>query len=354
MSASRISRPYRDLHAEVRAADDVPRLYIDGLGQWLAGVVRYTLIGGQRISFDWPFAMPLLREADSSGVNSGTVDMAKRHFLNHLGTRAPGDPRSIQLVHSNGDRDARWDEDVRGTLWATIELVEGHAELLRARLGISLAPSDSTDASHTTLLGGEFRGRPTVLVFADPLPSMIRKMPVDALVRVVLAGLPATARRRWRGLVARLIRQNQIEEVRGLFLLTHRRLRDGIGNSRGVMQSGVSTDVLETLEQSLRAGEPSRKSGFQVVSLDDPDEDLGAVHGPEAPIQGEPEGVGRALERLDARSQHILRRSVSGFTQAEIAEELGISQPRVSQILTAAYWALRKHLLQDPSDKSGL
>lgn len=346
MDRSRIIRPHSPLRAEVRAGADVSRLYADGLGEWLAAVVSYTRMGGARMRFDWPFARPLLREADSTGDNSRTVARAKRYFLSYLGTSAPDDPRSIQVVFANGDRDARWDERVRGTLWGTIKPVARSPERLHVHLGFSLPPGDSPDASHITLLGGAFKGNPTVLVFADPLPSMIRRMSARRLAEVIEEGLPPRARPRWRGLVQALSRRGEMDDIKGMLLLTHREFRDRIGNSRGAMRSGVSTGVMDALEQSHSAGQPSRRSRFKVVSLDDPNAGIKEPIDPSAPAPGNSEKFTRAIEGLDAKTRELIRlRYEEDLTQDQIAWRFGMTQERVAQILSAAHRALRKHFL---------
>lgn len=320
-------------------------MYADGMGDWLDHIVSYTTNGGQPASFDHPFARPLLRETDSSDTNRQTVAQAARFFLNRLGDGAPSEARSIQVVFTNGYRDARWNEGVRGLLWGALEDIPEKPDRLRGWLGFSLLPDEGPDASHITLLGGLYQGASTLLVFSDPLPSMIRRKSPEELAEVIEGGLPPRARRRWRGLVRHLDRHGEMNELNGLLLLVHRECRDRIGNSRGAMRAGISTQILEALDQSRHVGQPARHGRFTVVSLDD-SVGVGEVEDPSAPIPGESVDLSRAKERLDARTREILRLYYQAdLDQAEIGEQLGITQARVSQILSAACKVLREQLL---------
>lgn len=345
MALPKIIRP-PSLHAEVRVGQEVSRIYSDALGQWLDGVVNYTTYGGEPTNFDHPIARPLLPETDSSGENWRTVAQAKRFFLDRLEHTGGGEPRSIQVVFTNGHRDARWNEAVRGTLWGKIEYIPERPDLLRGWLGFSLLPDEEPDSSHITLLGGVFQGALSVLVFSDPLPSMIRRMPPKELARVINSGLPAKTRSRWRGLVQHLSLHGEMNELNGLLLLVHREHRDRIGNSRGAMKAGISTSMLESLQKSRHVGRPSRKSRFTVVSLDDDGAEVGEVADPSARIPSRSGKLSRATERLDARTLEVLRLYYEDdLDQAEIGEKIGVTQGRVSQILSAAYKVIRESLL---------
>lgn len=334
------------LLTEVRVGRDLSRIHAYALGEWLDAVAYHTANDGEPAGFDHPIALPLLRETDTSGTNGRTVSQAKRFFLNRLGNTAPSEPRSIQVVFTDSYRDARWNEGVRGTLWGSIEHVPGKPELLRGRLGFSLLQDEDPDASHITLLGGVFQGASSVLVFSDPLPSMIRRMPPKKLAEVIEGGLPPRSRSRWRGLIQHLSRHGEMNELNGHLLQVHRERRDRIGNSRGAMRAGISASVIEELEQSRRVGLPSRGSRFTVVALDDDDTNGGVADPSSQTPPDESEDLGRATVRLPTRSQEILRLYYEvGLDQAEIGKRLGISQARVSQILKAAYNSLRKHLL---------
>ena len=49
-----------------------------------------------------------------------------------------------------------------------------------------------------------------------------------------------------------------------------------------------------------------------------------------------------ALERLTARQRQAIQLVMEGYTECEIAEEMGVSQPAVFKLVAKARFALRK------------
>lgn len=336
-----------ELSAWTHSEPQVSLLYRAAMGERLSDVTHFAMFGGAPPDLDYEPFHAILPEKDQSPFASQLYERAIGWLKETKHRPKTGEPiRAFQIVINGSRGEVRSNLGIAGRLWAIMKKTPGNERKLNVQVGFSLLPDESDDTTHITVLGGRCDGRNSALVFCDVIPSGIRRQPASEMLDTIEAGLPPLARGRFKGIRAKAEREGLTEEVRSSLFLAHKQLRDILGDSRGSMFRGLSTFVLEDLERSSRAGLPARGTPVELVPVD-PLSDLEKVAG--AARGSEPdESPDFAAVGLDARSHQALRLMyVEGRTQAEIAERLGVSQPRVSQIVNAAKERLRRAVRSD-------
>jgi RNA polymerase sigma factor (sigma-70 family) len=170
---------------------------------------------------------------------------------------------------------------------------------------------------------------------------VIRELSPARVKAMVRRSLPTGGyRSRWDGLV----RQVSPEEIVSLYYT------ESLGHSDA---QDLAFRILESLEQSVRVGQPSRRGPGAWGPLPDPralQEDQPEGEKERRDLTSPPDvmgedvriDLGHAMSRLSQRSQDIVRLYYSGSTDAEIAKELGVSQQAVNKARLQAVGMLRK------------
>lgn len=115
-------------------------------------------------------------------------------------------------------------------------------------------------------------------------------------------------------------------------------LRAGvIRAARNIIRDRQQTDDMRRKFEEQFPEEPHKTAGPRWVGADEVG--LSAEAGPEALDEV---ALNTELASLPARTERVLRLYGDGWTQGEIARDLGITQGRVSQILKAAFGELRR------------
>ena len=249
------------------------------------------------------------------------------------------DLRAFQIVGTSRKQDGkvlhelRVNQAVRGAL--TLRCGPKAEPPHKLGLELQFDPADDevlSGAQYVALLRKD-EGRVRAIVFIDEVTLIATQATPRQVAQQIDRSLPpATARKRWRGLVARL---PSLDEVPGIYF----ELGTGAPDSQGLAAGAV-----EGLEASVLAGLPSRRSGLSMEPLPE-DLDAGTASGdPGDPTAAaEHHDLERAVSELAARDQEIIRlHMIEGLTEESIGERLGITQQAVSKRLKKALLKLRK------------
>jgi DNA-binding NarL/FixJ family response regulator len=247
-----------------------------------------------------------------------------------------GPLRAFQVVVSDRGAEVRVNQGIRGVLVGSIREQPNDSTRADCRLDFELLPDEPDNATSYTVLQSEKAEVTTALVFWDSMPSVIRRLSDDGIVRMILRSLPTRGPKgRWKMLLGRGV---DPAVVRGALWLAWR---------KGMHKEKVALDVLEQVERGLFAGSPSRTSDASTVPIPDEAESSGSQElATETPDPSARIDLLRRLETLPEKAQEILRLHAAGYKDGEIAARLGITQQAANAARHRAAAQLRRLLTQ--------
>jgi DNA-binding transcriptional ArsR family regulator len=250
------------------------------------------------------------------------------------------EPVAFQIAIGDNGGEWRLNDTVEGVLCATLTPSKTSPGSPYLYVTLELPQGDAARMTHyTAIIGHSLKGI-GALVFWDRMPSVIRRMSGDTLITLVEKGIAVPGA---RGRFEKLRKRGLLpEDVRSALWE---------GHSQGVDPSHLGSWVVDACEKDELAGLPSRKAPYTVVLESElapegsPMEAIAAV--PESPIDLSID-MERAIADLPSIRQKILALSSKGYSQEEIAAEIGMSQQAVGQHLKAARLALLARLGPSP------
>jgi RNA polymerase sigma factor (sigma-70 family) len=251
-----------------------------------------------------------------------------RKFLTRFKPEAAASPdvRAFQIVFAERGVWVRVNHEVQGTLTVRLRTNPENPRRPHGELEFTSAPDEQPNSATYVVFQHRVGDRVRAIVTWDALTLIIREQTAARIQKKVRMSLPAGGPRlRWMALEQEI----DAEEVVSAFY--EEGLKQPTSNS-------LAFRVLERIEESARAGKPSRRTDMAWVPLhattDTGDElDEGEQYGlasPE-PMVGADVNIDldRALMRLPSRAQEIVGRYYAGETDQSIAQDLGISQQAV-------------------------
>lgn len=239
---------------------------------------------------------------------------------------------ALQFAVKSEESFMRFNQDIRGVLWV-IPRPGG------SLTGWELLPDERQETSHITILSGHIGDQQACLLFWDFVPSVIRRLSGQQLSEMMnrSIGVPE-AKPRWRKVQEGI----DLEEIRSAFWEVR---------GEGIHPDTTGTHILDKLDdrrmtELLVSDMPSAAGPEDEIDIEDrlerilTPEQRNASRADETEIETED-----LLERtLTPEQGKAFRMHLAGYRQADIATELGISQPRVSQLLKAAIDRLTPHV----------
>lgn len=254
---------------------------------------------------------------------------------------ASGELRAFQIVLGERKVTVRTNHQVKGRL--TARLVTNQENPRRPNAQLEFTPS-ADEPSHTAnylVIQWRDEDRTLALVAWDAVSMVVRRLTASQIREKVRVSLPfGGPRKRW----AVVEQQVDDKEVVSAYYL------EGIERPSA---SDLALRVLDHLEASSRVGMPSRRSGMDWIPLDEPDPNTGAPKagrdaGPasrEAVVSDDERiDLDRAMRRLSAKSQEIMRRYYQGEPDEAIALSMGLSQQAINKRRLKALARLREML----------
>jgi RNA polymerase sigma factor (sigma-70 family) len=254
---------------------------------------------------------------------------------------ARDDLHAFQIVGTDQKKDGRVqyqlrvNESVRGVLTLRCCPSAETPGRFIPELQFEPATDEVANAAHYLVLMRREAGRVRGIRFIDEVGLIASQASAREIRDQIDRSLPAGGpRERWRGLMAKGALGDEIPSV---YFEVGGEAPDSLK---------LALRALERLEASVRAGMPSRRSGFRLEPLP---EDLAASPepgGPDDPTVAEARiDLQRVLDKLADPHQEVIRLLyVEGLTEAAIAKRLGVSQQAVSKRLKKAVSELRKSL----------
>ena len=321
-----ILRPQPDFVARVHFGQGL-ELYRFAGAEVADALAEYVREGRASLDCSW---LGQFVEAGSGAAGFFQLTMDSLH-QNGGPEPPPGEAlRAVQMILGPRGGEFRLNHSIRGAL--QLDLCSPAENKITVTPRFRLHEDEGSEATHCTIIQWPQLPAPRALIDWNFAPSMIRRASDSALDSHIGPKLPRGARRRWRGLV----RSGNAELI-----------RSAVWRAREASPEKFYSKVLEYLEQDVRAGLPSRRSGIEMESLETAPAAEVVNETSVSPEHSVPDmnlDLSRAMRSLPRRTIEIIGKLSAGFTQAEIASELGISQQAVSKAKVEAYALLRQQL----------